>query len=182
MAKPLDFGSQRPSGRVHPDQPRSSTTASLMGLYGLLLGSAGSATAMMTDSTGALRLRTILLSILLGGLLYGTLRRLNRLPDGPAGVATGGLIGLVAGGAVASLVKFLGPGAIAPGVLAVLAFVMARWVLGCVRRAAAVIDQTRAEFAIPEWSPPETEASRVAAQLDQQRPSPAPRDAEPHRR
>jgi hypothetical protein len=185
MAKPLDSGSQRPPARVHPDQPRSSATGSLMGLYGLLLGSSGSATAMMTDSAGVLRLRTVLLSILLGAALYRTLRKMNRLPDGPSGLATGGLIGLVSGGAVASIEKFLGPSAIVPAVLGVLAFVVARWVLGCVRRAAAVIDQTRAEFAIPEWSQPETETSRPgqgAAQQDQQQSSPHPRGGGPHRR
>jgi hypothetical protein len=185
MAKLLDPRSQLRSTRVHADQPRSSATGSLMGFYSLLLGGGASATAMMTDSAGAVRLRTVLISILLAAILYRTLRKMNRLPDGPSGLATGGLIGLVTGGAVASIVKFLGPAAIVPVMLAVLAFVVARWVLGCVRRAAAVIDQTRAEFAIPEWSPPETESSRpsqVAGHRDQQRPSPDPRDAEPHRR
>lgn len=123
-----------------------------MGLYGLLLGGWSSVMAMMTDSAGAVRLRTVLLFVISAAVIYRTLRENNRLPDGATGMVTGGLVGLLAGGALASMVKFLGPKAIVPTLVAVLAFALSVCAVRSVRRAAMVIKQTTAEFAAGEFA------------------------------
>jgi len=150
-----------------------------MGLYGLLLGGWSSVMAMMTDSAGAVRLRTVMLFVIVAAISYRTLREMDRLPDGATGMVTGGLVGLLAGGAVASLVKFFGPAAIVPAMVAVLAFAMLRWVVRSVGRAAAVIEQTTAEFAVAAWPHPEPDPgqpTQVTAHQVPRLPGPDPRD------